>query len=84
MNNLRDLRASLKLSVKDLAERTGIPVPTIKYLERSHSNPTLRLAYRVAAVLGLTVMDIWPDPNEVAEEVITVRRINLSAREIAQ
>lgn len=47
-----DARASLQLTQKQLAERTGIQQSHISRMERGNYNPSLKFLKRIAAGLG--------------------------------
>ena len=74
-NNLKEARQNAKLSLRKLGEMAGCSYAHLHLLETNESNPTLRLAYAVSKVLGLSVYDIWPDTTEIVEETITIRRV---------
>jgi DNA-binding XRE family transcriptional regulator len=75
-NKLKDVREASKLSLQDLADCVGCSKTSIWELEKTTANPTLKTAYKIAAVLGVTVEDIWPPQIRVVEETITVRRLH--------
>ena len=78
MNNLKKLRTENKFSLQELGDMCGRSKAHMHELEKDSANPTLKTAYSVAKILGVTVYDIWPDTIEVIEETITVRRIKAS------
>lgn len=57
--SIKDRREKMNLSVAELAEKTGVPLQTIKYLEEGKYNPSLALAYKVAQVLNCSVEDLF-------------------------
>jgi putative transcriptional regulator len=79
MNNLKSIRKAARLSLQELADRCGTSKGHMHCIESDKGNPSLKLAYRIAAILGKQVQEIWPDDNEVIEEIITVRRLKLTA-----
>jgi transcriptional regulator with XRE-family HTH domain len=56
-----DLRKQNKWSLKQLAQLSGIPLNTVWRMERGYG-ATLRNAYRIANVLGVTIYDLWSIP----------------------
>jgi len=58
-NRISVLRVERGLSRQDLAERLGVNVQTIGYLERGEYNPSLDLAFRISEVFGLPIEFIF-------------------------
>jgi transcriptional regulator with XRE-family HTH domain len=56
--NLRRLRERRKLTQQDLAERSGVPRPTLAHLESGDANPTLSVLVRVAEALGTSIEEL--------------------------
>ncbi|MEA2182817.1 MAG: hypothetical protein QOF69_2002, partial [Solirubrobacteraceae bacterium] len=50
---IRALRDAMKLSLRDLAERSGVSAPMLSQVERGETSPTLAVAARIAAGLEL-------------------------------
>ena len=64
-NRLAVLRAERGLSRQELADALGINYQTIGYIERGEYNPSLELAFDIAAYFGLPIEAIFsPDPLE--------------------
>lgn len=76
-SKLKEFRKAAGLTLQGLGDRCGLSKPHVYDLEReSGPCPKLSTAYSIAAVLGKTVYEIWPDETEIVEETtITVRRI---------
>ncbi len=55
---VRALRESMGLSLRDLAERTGVSAPMLSQVERGETSPTLAVAGRIAAGLDLTLSQL--------------------------
>jgi len=55
---IRQLREALDLSLRDLAERTGVSAPMLSQVERGETSPTLAVAGRIAAGLELTLSQL--------------------------
>lgn len=54
-NQIGSLRTALGISQEALAGRCGVSRQTINAIENNKYDPTLALAFRLAAVLGTTV-----------------------------
>jgi len=57
--NIKELREKMNLSSIQLAEKVGVPIQTIQYLEEGRYNPSLSLAYKIARVLNCKVEDLF-------------------------
>jgi putative transcriptional regulator len=57
--NIKELREKKSISSVQLAEKVGVPIQTIKYLEEGRYNPSLSLAYKIARVLNCKVEDLF-------------------------
>lgn len=55
---IRSLREAMGLSLRDLAERTGVSAPMLSQVERGETSPTLAVATRIAAGLELTLSQL--------------------------
>jgi XRE family transcriptional regulator, regulator of sulfur utilization len=55
---LRTLREGMQLSLRDLAERSGVSAPMISQVERGETSPTLAVAERIAGGLELTLSQL--------------------------
>ena len=49
------LREAMGLSLRDLAERSGVSAPMLSQVERGETSPTLVIAERIASGLDLTL-----------------------------
>jgi len=56
---MKEYRARLGLTQEKLAEMVGVRRETIIFLEQGKYNPSLKLAYGIARVLGATIEDIF-------------------------
>src|SRR5215203_5893686 len=69
---IRALREAMGLSLRDLAQRSGVSAPMLSQVERGETSPTLAIAARIAAGLELTLSQLLrldEDPH-----VVLVRR----------
>jgi transcriptional regulator with XRE-family HTH domain len=55
---IRALRESMSLSLRDLADRSGVSAPMLSQVERGETSPTLQIAERIAAGLELRLSQL--------------------------
>ncbi len=55
---VRALREGMGLSLRDLAERSGVSAPMLSQVERAETSPTLASATKIAAGLELTLSQL--------------------------
>src|SRR4051812_16522552 len=55
---VRALREAMDLSLRDLAERSGVSAPMLSQVERGETSPTLAVAQRIAAGLELSLSQL--------------------------
>jgi XRE family transcriptional regulator, regulator of sulfur utilization len=55
---VRALREAMGLSLRDLAERSGVSAPMLSQVERGETNPTLAVAEKIASGLELTLSQL--------------------------
>lgn len=58
-NHIHDRRKALKLSQDELAKLTNVTRQTINAIENNKYDPTLALAFNLAAVLNTTVKELF-------------------------
>lgn len=63
-NRLRVLRAEREWSQADLAKRTDVSRQTINALETGKYDPSLPLAFKIAAVFGQPIEAIFEPSDE--------------------
>jgi putative transcriptional regulator len=63
-NRLRVLRAEREWSQADLAARTDVSRQTINALETGKYDPSLPLAFKIAAVFGKPIEEIFEPDDE--------------------
>jgi putative transcriptional regulator len=56
---IKQKRELVQISAAKLAEKVGVPLHTIKYLEEGRYNPSLSLAFKIADVLNCKVEDLF-------------------------
>ncbi len=55
---VRALREAMDLSLRDLAERSGVSAPMLSQVERGETSPTLQVAARIASGLELRLSQL--------------------------
>jgi XRE family transcriptional regulator, regulator of sulfur utilization len=55
---VRSLREAMDLSLRDLAERSGVSAPMLSQVERGDTSPTLAVAQKIAGGLDLTLSQL--------------------------
>src|ERR1700679_3073768 len=55
---VRALREAMDLSLRDLAERSGVSAPMLSQVERGETSPTLQVATRIAHGLELRLSQL--------------------------
>jgi transcriptional regulator with XRE-family HTH domain len=55
---VRALREAMGMSLRDLAERSGVSAPMLSQVERGETSPTLAVAAKIAAGLELTLSQL--------------------------
>jgi len=58
-SRIRELRARDQLTQMDLARKVGVRRETIVFLEKGKYNPSLKLAYDIAQVFGMTIEEVF-------------------------
>lgn len=57
-------RAKARLSQEQLADRAGISRPTVSRIERAAADVGIEVVQRIADALGVTVADLFIQPND--------------------
>jgi putative transcriptional regulator len=63
-SRLRVLRAERGWTQEQLGAAVGVSRQAINALEAERHDPSLDLAYRLAAAFGLPVEEVFPNPHE--------------------
>ncbi|WHU02623.1 MULTISPECIES: helix-turn-helix transcriptional regulator [unclassified Sphingomonas] len=63
INRLRVLRAERAWSQQDLAERLEVSRQSVNAIETGRYDPSLPLAFKIADLFGLTIEEIFTNPN---------------------
>ena len=66
INRMKELRKGSGLSQYQLARLSGLAQSTVSHIERGAFIPTIDSAYKIAAVLGVRVEELFvPEPREL-------------------
>lgn len=65
-NRLRELRTSAGWTQEELGSRVGVSRQAIIAIETDRHDPSLDLAYRLAACVGQSVESIFPNPHRTS------------------
>lgn len=63
-NNLYDIRIERDITQTKMAKDLGISRRAISKIEKGEQNPSLDMAYRIAAYYNLSVQDVFPINDE--------------------
>src|SRR3954463_3865954 len=67
---VKALREAMDLSLRDLAERSGVSAPMLSQVERGETSPTLQTAARIAAGLELRLSQLLRLDEETTVSVV--------------
>jgi transcriptional regulator with XRE-family HTH domain len=70
---VRALREAMDLSLRDLAERSGVSAPMLSQVERGETSPTLQVATRIASGLDLRLSQLLRLDEDGAVTVVRKR-----------
>lgn len=70
---IRALREAMDMSLRDLAERTGVSAPMLSQVERGDTSPTLQVAQRIAAGLDLRLSQLLRLDEDGAVSIVRAR-----------
>ena len=65
-NQLKDLRAARGWTQENLGKRIGVSRQAIIAIEADKHDPSLDLAYRIAALFELSVETVFENPHRIA------------------
>jgi transcriptional regulator with XRE-family HTH domain len=71
-DRIRTLRDSMELSLRELAERSGVSAPMLSQVERGETSPTLAVAEKIAGGLELSLSQLLRLDED--RHVVVVRR----------
>ncbi|MCX6280864.1 MAG: helix-turn-helix transcriptional regulator [Bacteroidetes bacterium] len=58
-NKIRELRLRLDITQDELARRVGVRRETIVFLEKNKYNPSLKLAFDISKVFGMSIEEVF-------------------------
>lgn len=64
ITKVKEYREAFNLTQDELAEKIGVRRETILRLEKGSYNPSLKLAYDIAKVFGVSIEDIFSFEEE--------------------
>jgi transcriptional regulator with XRE-family HTH domain len=67
---VRSLREAMNLSLRELAERSGVSAPMLSQVERGETSPTLHTAHRIAHGLELRLSQLLRLDEEGAVSIV--------------
>src|ERR1700746_3514265 len=67
---VRALREAMDLSLRDLAERSGVSAPMLSQVERGETSPTLQVAARIASGLELRLSQLLRREEDGAVTIV--------------
>jgi transcriptional regulator with XRE-family HTH domain len=67
---VKALREAMDLSLRDLAERSGVSAPMLSQVERGETSPTLQTAARIAAGLELRLSQLLRLDEETTVSIV--------------
>jgi transcriptional regulator with XRE-family HTH domain len=70
---IRSLREAMDLSLRDLAERSGVSAPMLSQVERGETSPTLQVAARIAHGLELRLSQLLRLDEDGAVTIVRQR-----------
>jgi putative transcriptional regulator len=65
-NHIRTLRFEHGMTQEELALRTGVSRQTIMSIERGQTNPSVLLAYKIAAAFGVIITSVFDMEGRLA------------------
>lgn len=65
-NQIRRLRFDRSMTQEELALRTGVSRQTIMSIESGRTNPSVLLAYKIAAALGVDITAVFAMEGKLA------------------
>jgi putative transcriptional regulator len=65
-NSIRRLRFDRNMTQEELALRTGVSRQTIMSIERGQTNPSVLLAYKIAAAFDVSITEVFDMEGKLA------------------
>ena len=64
MKNLKQVRQSKGLCLREVAKKSGVSLSYISEIECGKKNPTVPVALKLADALDVSILELIGDPNE--------------------
>lgn len=77
---VKALREAMDLSLRDLAERSGVSAPMLSQVERGETSPTLQVAQKIAAGLDLRLSQLLRIDEDGAVSVVRANERRIGGR----
>jgi transcriptional regulator with XRE-family HTH domain len=72
-SRIRDLRSEKRMTLKKLAERTGVSPSMLSLVERGKTSPSIGTLVAISSALGIHMSDLLVEEEDAAEDVISRR-----------
>jgi len=72
-SRIRDLRSSKRLTLKKLAERTGVSPSMLSLVERGKTSPSIGTLVAISSALGIHMSDLLVEEEDAAGDLISRR-----------
>ena len=73
-SEIRKLRSDMRLTLKDLGERTGVSPSMLSLVERGKTSPSIGTLVAISSALGIHMSDLIVDQNKGPEELVSRQR----------
>lgn len=78
--NIVRARKALGMTAMDLAEKAGIPYPTLRDIEAGYNHGLLETHEKIAAALSLSVADLYRDEQSEAQSMSSLVKLAESGK----
>lgn len=72
-NQIRNLRSELRLTLKDLGERTGVSPSMLSLVERGKTSPSIGTLVAISSALGVHMSDLIVEKSE-SDQLVSRRK----------
>jgi transcriptional regulator with XRE-family HTH domain len=74
---IRELREARKLSLRALAQQSGVAVSFLSKVESGRGSPTLATLLKILEALGVTAPEFFAEPNRQMNDVLVQRQADM-------
>lgn len=74
---LREMREARKLSLRALAQQSGVAVSFLSKVESGRGSPTLATLLKILEALGVTAPEFFAEPNRQMNDVLVQRQADM-------